>query len=320
MIEQNIRIHVAFLSLAMGMAPLALAQEMVDDDASSATPSSLDKPSPLTITLSGGAEYQFDTDFEDDGGDYTAARFNLGINAAMPLNDRLDLNLSLGYAHDAYDFSGTSGFAALDPWDAVNTVQAAARLEWEVNDRFTLFGGPIIGFSAESGAHFGDSVTGGGIIGFSYKVNDRVALGLGVGAMSQIEDDVAVFPIVVVRWKIDDQWSLRTGGGVGASGGGSAEVVWEFSQGWEIAFGAGYQSRRFRLDDEDIAPDGVGDESTLPIYLRVGYSPHANVQISAVAGIIAAGELRLEDRDGDRVADDDIDPAPFIGVRASLRF
>ncbi len=43
-------------------------------------------------------------------------------------------------------------------------------------------------------------------------------------------------------------------------------------------------------------------------------------QVSAFAGMVLAGRMRLEDRDGGKVDSERMDPAPMAGLAASLRF
>jgi len=273
----------------------------------------------VNVSLDAGFEHLFDTDI-DDGGDVNATRFGAAAGLSFELNDRLNLGLNLGYAYDGYDFGGDSGFGGLDPWEDVHTVRAGARLTWKVDEQWAVYGGPVVRLSAESGADFGDAVTGGGIVGASYRASDRLSIGGGVGVVSQIEDDAAVFPILIVNWKISDALTARTVGGIGASGGGGVELGWTFAEGWELALGGRYDSRRFRLEDDGPFPDGVGEETSIPLYAKLSYTARTNASFSLLAGVAVAGELRLEDDDGDRIAEEDFDPAPFIGASVTIRF
>jgi hypothetical protein len=40
-----------------------------------------------------------------------------------------------------------------------------------------------------------------------------------------------------------------------------------------------------------------------------------NVSLNLLGGVAVAGEIRLEDRNGNRPSRDDYDPAPYVGVR-----
>ena len=314
---------VTFTMLSTSIMPVIHAQDAVEPGESEgpAINPMEDIDTQINFSMTPSIIHQFDADFEDDGGEYDATRLGINLGSSIAFNKQLQLGLNLSYQHDHYSFSGSSGFAALDPWDDINTLRFAANVRYQINEQWGLFGGPIIAYSAENGADFSDSLTGGGIIGATYQVNPTLTLGLGIGAISQLEDSAAIFPIIVLNYQIDDQLSIRSGrGGVGSGGGGGLEIAWQFRDEWNISLGANYATRRFRLNDEDIAPDGIGEENLIPIYATLTYSPRPQTSIALTAGFIASGELTIEDEDGDEITEEDIDPVPFVGLRATFRF
>jgi hypothetical protein len=274
----------------------------------------------LGIRVRGGGLHQFDTDI-DDGGGFDVTRLDAGLDAAIDLSDDLTLALDFGYMRDMYNFGGDSStFGGGNPWGDINTGRIGARLNLHSDDQWEVWGGPIIGVSGEDGADLGDAITGGGTLGFTHHFNSDLALGAGIGVLSQIEDSNAVFPIIVVDWKIDEDLRLRTGGGVGASGGGSVELIWNFAPQWEFGVGGGIESRRFRLNDDGPFPNGVGEESSLPLFARLGYDISPNAELNLLAGWIASGELRLENQVGNLIREEDYESTPFVGVNFRLRF
>ena len=84
--------------------------------------------------------------------------------------------------------------------------------------------------------------------------------------------------------------------------------------------GEEYESLRFRLDDKGSAPDGVGEDRSVPVYLSATYSHGRDLQISAIGGVELNGELRLEDSQGRRLARDNYETAPFLGATFNVRF
>lgn len=273
----------------------------------------------LRFTITTDAAHQFETDI-DGGGDYDVTRFGVAGAVDFTLTDDLNLSLSFGYERDSFDFSGGAGLGALDPWDEIDMLRFGVRLRARVNERLRVFGGPVFGFSAETEADLSDGFVGGGIAGATWSFSKRLTVGGGLGVLSDIEDDVQVFPVVILDWRIAENLTLRTGTGTATRGGGGIELEWRPHEQWALALGGSYRSRRFRLDDRGIAPDGVGEEQVLPIYVRVGYRPSPNLEISVRGGVIVAGRLTLEDDDGDEIFEDDFDPAPFVGATLSLRF
>ena len=62
-------------------------------------------------------------------------------------------------------------------------------------------GGPVLSFSAEDDASLSDSFTGGGIVGVSYRSSETFSIGVGLGVLSQIDDDAAIFPFITLNWQ-----------------------------------------------------------------------------------------------------------------------
>jgi hypothetical protein len=233
---------------------------------------------------------------------------------------RRSVSLSLGYGADGYDFSGDRGMAGLVPWETVHTVRLGTPVRWGVGQEWTLFVIPTVRMAAESGAALGDSVSGGGFAGFSYRFGDRLTIGPGVGAMTQIEDSPDIFPVLLIDWKITDRLRLETGRGLGATRGPGLILRWAVSDRWDLSLGGRYEKLRFRLDREGVAPDGVGSDRSFPLFCGATYRFAPRAEASLVGGAALGGELRLEDENGNRIAEEDYGQAGFLGVAFNIRF
>ena len=88
------------------------------------------------------------------------------------------------------------------------------------------------------------------------------------------------------------------------------------------AFGAvmGWLIERFRLSQTGPVPDGVGQERTVPVFLRVTRSFGEQASLHLFLGALVAGQLRVENSSGDRLQEEDFDPAPFVGLTFTARF
>jgi hypothetical protein len=104
---------------------------------------------------------------------------------------------------------------------------------------------------------------------------------------------------------------------VPASGGAAAagEVAYRIAEPVEIGLGLLYNQRRFRLDDSGPVPDGVGEDNTLPVRLRLGWNITPQVGLHLLAGAALGGEVRIDDRYGNELDKQNYDPAPYIGAR-----
>lgn len=267
----------------------------------------------------GGAIYQFDTDM-DTGGSFGARRLYVQGGAAYTWDRRHSVSLGLGYGRDRYDFSGAAGFGASPPWEDVHSVDVSAAVRYGLTRQWTLFAVPSIRFTAEDGAAVGDAATGGLLGGALYRFSDRLSIGPGMGGVSQIEDSVDFFPILLIDWRITDTLALTTGRGVGATLGPGLQLLWTPNRQWTVALGGRYERLRFRLTDSGPAPEGVGEDRAFPVFCGATYRLSPMVQVSVLGGTEFGGELLIEDRDGNLLRKTGYSTAAFIGGTFSFRF
>ena len=308
------------MRIAIAMLCLALPSESIfGADEAEAPESSWPVEPGIDWRVEGAAVYQLEADI-DDGGSFSVTRLFIRGGADIVFDEQTSLSVGLGYGFDKYDFSGSTGLGVTDPWDDIHSLRLGAFLRWAPNDRWTVFAAPTIRVSAERGADLGDAIYGGGFAGFSYKISDRFSIGPGIGALTQIEDDVTVFPVLLIDWKITDDLTLRTGRGLGATQGPGLVLAWQCAEAWELSLGGRYESQRFRLSDSGPVPNGVGEEESLPIYGGITWKPNANLSLSALGGVNFAGRLVLDSPSGQRVASDNYDPTGFFGLVFTARF
>lgn len=299
-------------ALALTM-PAALAQEAED---------LLDEQPTRerNFLVSGGMAWQGEADI-DDGGTIQANRYDVALGFETGLTEKLRWGNTLFVGLSDYDFED-GGFAAGNPWDTVLFNRLGSQLAYQIDDQWGVRAGGVIMFSQETGADWDDGFTGGGTLGVDYRVNKSLFFSLGAAVVSQIEDSARVEPLVAINWVPADQWVLRVGA-VPVSGGAAAgaEVEYQFSQEWNLGLGLLYNQRRFRLDDDSgVAPNGVGEDDTFPLRLRLGWNITPRLSLNFLAGLVLDGQLQLDDENGNTLREQDYDPAPYIGVRAVGRF
>lgn len=276
----------------------------------------------IRFRIDTGGSHQFETDI-DGAGEFDVTRAKIGFGVTIPIGERLTMDNYLSYEVSDYDFSTPTALAGIfDPWSTIHTVRYRGNFQWTVDDQWSVFGGPIVGVSGEDGADFDEAITGGGMVGVNYRNGESFSIGVGVLMISQIEDDdAAVFPVITVNWRIDDAWTLRSGPlDLGSSGGVGLELAWAFAEKWELAMGAQYQTRRFRLKDVGVPPNGVGEETSVPIYTRLTWRFAPNATAYVFGGVVAGGELRLETSSGAKISEVDYDPAGIVGLKLNVGF
>ena len=277
-----------------------------------------DSDGKVDLSLSASPIYQFASDL-DGGGDYRASRYFLRADASTEIGESLELGLGFSYDYEDYDFSGSTAFAGPDPWDQVHRVGFGAKLLYRIVKDWTLLIGPSLEFSRESGADWGDASTYGGVISATHRVNRNLTIGAGVGVFSGLEE-VKAFPLIFVNWRISERLRLSNPLRVGPAGPAGLELVYKLGENWEIGGGAAYRSFRFRLDDQGVVPDGIGEVKFVPFWGRVSRKLGAHFTFDFYAGAFLAGELTIEDSNGNELGSADHDPAPFSALTVSGRF
>jgi long-subunit fatty acid transport protein len=284
---------------------------------------------PLTAAQNGeefrvsiGAGHRYDADIDHHRGDFNETRAGISVSDEIKINDRWKLDPFLSYRFSSYDFSKS------EPWDDLHVARVTVLAQYALNEKWAVFAGPTVSFAADDDADFGEAFTFGGVAGVIYRVNERLAIGAGLGVTAELEDNPRVRPAIIVKWRINDHWSAESGYfEVAGSGGPGAEIRYHLNEHWSFGLGAQYQETRFRMEDYrnplitgDNRSERVGEDTSLPVYLKALWQVNQKFGVEAVGGVTLGGELRIDGKDGHKVTDEDYDPAPFAGLRAVLTF
>jgi hypothetical protein len=309
----------ALLALAaVVLTPMALAQQ---EPASGEPTLEEERRLPFWVELQGRYIQHTEADL-DLGGDFSMQRANAKVRFLLPLSERFIIDTEFAYELSEYDFGvGGFGLAAQDPWSTVHNVHIRPLAVARIRDDFALLGAPIIDFSWENGADAYESVTFGLLGGFRWQVRENFAFGLGLQVTQRLEDDFTVYPTIILNWQVTDYLLVRNNDfNLGAAGGSGIEAMYSLTD--RLSVGAGFQAqiREFRLDDEGVAPGGVGREVTYPIYGRVDWSPTSRFTVSGFAGAFVGGSLQVKDSNGFRLFDEDYNTSFGFGLQVRGRF
>jgi hypothetical protein len=263
--------------------------------------------------------YQFETGL-DQGGDFSVSQIFLGFDATSPVSRKALLTLSLNYNSADYDFSGVPGFTGTAPWNRTQYFGITPRLFIRGTNQWNYIVAPTIGWSAATGADLGDSlIYGASFVAARTTVNRRLTIGPAVGLFRQVERTI-FFPFLLINWKITEHLTLANPFRAGPAGPGGLELVYRPNAKWEFGGGGAARISRFRLSDDGPVPEGVGQQSGLPLFARVTRKFGPRFKMDFYAGVDVAGQLRIDNSHGDSLAIDDYDPAPILALTFAGRF
>ncbi len=309
--------HRFIAALAFAAAPALAAEPSAtpaDQPADNPPPEVTPETAGPTFTASIAGWHAFDADLDTGPGELSLSRLRLDLSAGFDLAERRTLVVGIEAEETWYDFTNaTSLDASGDPFDNATNVDLFARYSAPLNDNTTWFGVATIGFAAESGADFSDSLIYGGALGFSYRQSETFSWGLGVAVRTRLEDDALIIPLPQIRAKLSERWTLASE---------RAGLRLEYAASDALAYGltAQYDSRTFRLDDGGPIPSGVATDRRVPVAFFARYSPDRNIDLTAQIGASLFTNIELFDANGNDLTDDDADTALFAGLSARIRF
>lgn len=295
------------------------------DPAATAAPAAAPAAAPTEdFAFSAGAGYvhQFGATI-DSGASMSADRFYASFSSRMVKTDDFTLTLAMGYEFDWYHWKGTSSLGTSDPFGSVNLFALQVRAGYKLAPEWTIGLGGIFGLAGETNADAGDSIYGGGIASFAWTPSKDLMLGVGLLAVTQLQDDVLIIPIPVVHWNFAEEWVLSTIRRPPASPFVGVDVAWEpHDSPVDLSVGLAWQQRRFRLGANTAANlnNGVGEDQSFALIGGVGYDICANARLDLMAGINFYEKLQVENSAGRQVRDATVDPSAMLGLFLTVRF
>ena len=261
--------------------------------------------------------YQGNSDL-DHGGDFSMSGALVRAGTSYDLGGGNRAGVTLNYDYYDFSFSGANGFGAA-PWGTIQRYGVAVPMSFAVGDGWSVGFAPSADWFKENGASTGDSLVWGGTLSGTKQFAEGNRLGLGVGVFSQIEK-TSIFPFVIVNWRLNDRWRLINPLPIGPTGPAGLELDYRFDGAWTAGIGASYRVLRFRLSDAGPVSNGVGQESGVPVFVRLTRNFSDQMALHFYGGVVAGGKLRVENSSGDKLREEDFDPAPLVGLTFVGRF
>lgn len=319
--RQDLAIVVTMLGLGSG----ALAQDttVIERPVDEQEAAAIGRGS--TFLVGGGVVWQAPANFTN-GGDLSILRGYGAVDVTTPVDRGMAVSAGIEWDGNWYDFgAGTPLGAAIggtDPWDTIVNATVNLGTTVRVDRDWTVLLQGFASTNGESGADFGDTITGGGFGALSCRLGPDFNLGLGVIGSSRIEDSALIVPVILVDWEleqgirltnVDAPQAFPTGPGI--------ELVFDVSKECHVAFGGRWSYQRFRLDDSGPAArsNGVGEDQSIPLWVRSGWRRGA-ARMDVVLGFNAMQELAISGSSGDELASADMNPAILLGAFFSVDF
>lgn len=268
--------------------------------------------------LTGALIHQFDADL-DSPGSYSVSSLLFRATVGRPVGRKTFLASSLSYDFLDYDFSDEAQLDAASPWDHVHGLNLGLPIIRQIGERWSMIVNPSIGSYGASGANFSDTLTYGVVFVATYAFRPDRKLGFGVGAFERLGESRG-FPFISIDWQLTDRIRLMNPLAAGPTGPAGLELVYEISPTWEFGAGGAYRSLRFRLDEQDLEPNGIGEQRGIATFARILHKLYPKLNLVIYTGLILDGELRTEDAQAQRRRAVEHDPAPLLAISLSGRF
>ena len=310
------RTCVLALALTTAAARPAAAQPADDagPDSAAIAPT---QPSAWTVQTGGFTTFDFETGIgtrdlsrQSYGGDVTLSR-------RFGAESRWNIDLSFGASVFQYEFDGFNGIGDIgnDFAEDFTTFSISPTISYAVDRSMAYFGSVSFNWSSEDafdndGA---DGFTIGAFGGVRYQSRPGLAYSLGFGYRERLTEDDLVIPFIGLEWEINEQTRLSIRGL-------EANLTRTVSDDLDAFVGLTYDTTEFRLDDVGVLPDGLLDDERLRLRLGLTWQADENLTLDAEVGATVWGSFELENRAGATVFDEDIDPAPYVGLRLRYRW
>ncbi len=287
--------------------------------AAQAPPGDQAKPPGPFFSLSGSAIAQLDADF-DTQGSYSVSSLLFRASVAQPVSRKTILGLSLSYDHLDYDFSDDAALESASPWDRVHGLNLALPVIRKINDRWIIapesFHWLVWCFWSQfrrlPDLRFG--------LCRDLRLPSRPQARIRRGLPSNGSAKLGPFHSSVSTGGSPTRTRLTNPLTVGPTGPAGLELAYELSPTWEFGVGGAYRTIRFRLDDQDLEPNGIGEQRGIVTFARILHNLSPKINLVIYTGLVLSGELRIEDENSQQRRTAEHDTAPLLAISLSGRF
>ena len=247
-------------------------------------------------SLNVNAISQFNTNI-GSGGSFNWQDANVHLNNRYQLDTNSSIGLNLRDGYQNWSWNNVGGYGNKTPWKGIQSPGVGLSYFQRLEDGWSAGFAPIVDWVAENGVGTAGAATYGAIGSATKKYSDTLTIGVGTGVFRQV-DKTKVFPYLLINWKIADKWTLNNPLPAGPSGGAGLELTYALTDNWKIAGGGAYRSYRFRLSNSNYTPNGIGQNSFIPVFARLSYSIDRRSSADLYLAANVGGKLSVTDVNG----------------------
>jgi hypothetical protein len=255
----------------------------------------------------------------DHGGDVTVNGVILRAGTSRDLGGGKRAGVTLNYDYFDYSFNNPVAFGGVSPWHILERYGFSAPLSFALQDGWNIGVAPSFDWFLEKGAKTGDSLVWGATTTAVKRYEGGNLLGIGIAAFNRIEEN-SFIPFPIVDWRFSENWRLINPLAAGPTGPAGLELDYTFNSGWTAGAGVAYRTTRYRLSQTGSTPNGIGQVSGVPVFLRGSHDVGTLTTLNLYIGAVANGKLEIEDSSGNTIRSENFDLAPFFGANLVFRF
>lgn len=274
--------------------------------------------SSVVTSLNVNAINQFNTNI-GSGGSFNWQDANIHLNNRYQIDANSSISLNLRDGYQDWSWSNVSNYGTKTPWKGIQSPGVGLSYFQRLDDGWSAGFAPIIDWVAENSVGTAGSATYGAIGSATKKYSDNLTIGIGTGVFRQV-DKTKVFPYLLINWKIADKWRLNNPLPAGPSGGAGLELTYALADKWSLAGGAAYRSYRFRLSNSNYTPNGIGQNSFIPIFARLSYSIDKTSSADFYLAANTGGKLSVTNASGATPYSTSYQTGAAIALSVTTRF
>lgn len=255
----------------------------------------------------------------DSGGDFSLGGALVRFGATRDIGGGNRAGVTVNYDYFDYDFKNATAFGGIGPWNVLQRYGFGIPLSFRMNDGWSIGVTPSFDWFLENGANSSDALVWGATFTAAKRFDGGNVLGFGLAAYDRLEE-TSLFPFVIVDWRLSERWRLINPLPAGPAGGAGLELDYLTDSGWAVGLGAAVRRTRYRLSETGPTPNGIGEMRGVPIFLRASQTFAKMYTLNIYGGVVAGGELRVEDQNGNLLQSEDFKIGPLLGFNVTARF